>query len=127
MPWESQGDQVRFSGNLAALMNRVMAAYEEDTASGDVTASAGVYATATAIVLREIVMEGLAEQPEAAEFLVRVSDALEENEDGTVAVQTLAILDEVAEHIEAVAWEEWLADPGARSAIAEVAASTFSE
>jgi hypothetical protein len=127
MPWESEGDQVRFSGNLAALMNRVMAAYEEDTASGDITASAGVYATATAIVLREIVMEGLAEQPEAAEFLVRVSDALEENEDGTVAVQTLAILDEVAEHIEAVAWEGWLADPGARSAIAEVAASTFSE
>jgi hypothetical protein len=104
-----------------------MAAYEEDTASGAVTASAGVYATASAIVVREIVLEGLAEQPEAVEFLARVGDALIENEDGTVEVKTLAILDDVAEHIEAVAWEEWLADPGARSAIAEVAASTFSE
>jgi hypothetical protein len=127
MPWESEGDQVRFSGNLAALMDRVMAAYEEDTESGTVTATAGVYATATAIVIREIVMEGLAEQSEAAEFLERVSGLLDENEDGTVVVQTLAILEDVAEHIEAVAWTEWLADPGARSAIAEVAASTFSE
>lgn len=127
MPWEAEGDLIRFSGNLTDLMNRVMAAYEEDAASGAITASTGVYVTATAIVLREILLEALADQPDASEFLCRMGSALEESDDGTVAVQTLAILDNIAEHIEPIAWEQWLGDSGARAAIAEVSGNTFSE
>lgn len=127
MPWETEGELVRFSGNLSELMDRVMAAYEQDSTTGTATVASGVYVTATAIVLREILLEALAEEQEAAEFVRRLSDALEEEEDGTVTVQTLAILEDVAEHIEPTAWQQWLADAAAREAILEVASSTFSD
>jgi hypothetical protein len=120
MPWEADGDGIRLSGHLTDLMNLIMAAYDTDTASGAVATSSGVYVTAAAIVIREILLETLADAPDAEEFLERVGAALEEDEDGTVTIQTFALLDDVAEHIEAVAWEQWLADPAARAAIAEV-------
>jgi hypothetical protein len=120
MPWKADGDGIRLSGHLTDLMNLIMAAYDADTASGAVAASSGVYVTATAIVIREILLETLADVPDAEEFLERVGAALDEDEDGTVTIQTFALLDDVAEHIEAVAWEQWLADPAARAAIADV-------
>jgi hypothetical protein len=120
MPWEADGDGIRLSGHLTDLMNLIMATYDTDIASGAVVASSGVYVTAAAIVIREILLETLADVPDAEEFLERVGAALEEDEDGTVTIQTFALLDDVAEHIEAVAWEQWLADPAARAAIAEV-------
>ena len=127
MPWEADGDGIRFSGHLTDLMTVIMAAYEEDTAEGTITASPGVYVTATAIVVREILLETLAEKPDAKEFLDHVGSVLEEDDDGTVSVQTFALLDDVAEHIEAVAYEQWLADPAVRAAIAEVAGNAFSD
>jgi hypothetical protein len=126
MPWETEGELVRFSGNLSELMNHVMAAYEQDSSAGTAEVSSGVYVTATAIVLREILLEALAEEAEAAEFIERMGAALEEEDDGTVTVQTLAILEDVAEHIEPTAWQQWLADEAAREAILEVAGSTLS-
>jgi hypothetical protein len=127
MPWETEGEVVRFSGNLSELINRVMAAYEQDSAKSTAAVSSGVYVTATAIVLREILLEALAEEAEAADFLQRLDEAFEEQEDGTVTVQTLAILEDVAEHIEPTAWQGWLADEAAREAILEVAGSTAPE
>ena len=127
MPWEADGDGIRFSGHLTDLMTVIMAAYEEDTAAGTITASPGVYVTATAIVIREILLETLAEQPDAKEFLDRASATLEEDDDGTVSIQTLALLDDVAEHIEAIAYEQWLADPAVRAAIAEVGGNAFGD
>ena len=127
MPWEVEGDGVRFSGHLTDLMTVVMAAYDDDTATGAVTASPGVYVTATAIVVREIVLETLADQPDAEEFTARASDSLSESEDGTITMQTFQFLDDIAEHIEAVAYERWLADPAVRAAIADVASNAFAE
>jgi len=127
MPWEVEGDGIRFSGHLTDLMTVVMTAYEDDTASGAVTASPGVYVTATAVVMREIVLETLAEQPDAEEFIARASDSLSEAEDGTITMQTFQFLDDIAEHIEAVAYERWLADPAVRAAIADVAGNAFAE
>lgn len=126
MPWETDGDLVRFTGPLSDLMDQVMTAYDEDTQSGSIEVASGAYATATAIVLREVLLEGLAGREEAAELLSRLNDAFEETGEGTVAVKTLAILDDIAEHIAADAWEQWLVDPGARAAIREVAGNTFS-
>jgi hypothetical protein len=127
MPWEAEGDGIRFSGHLTDLMALIMTAYDQDTESGAVTASPGVYVTATAVVMREILLEALAGQPDATEFLGRVSDSLIEAEDGTITMQTFQLLDDVAEHIEAIAYEQWLSDPAARAAIAEVAGNAFGE
>ena len=127
MPWEADGDGIRFSGHLTDLMTLIMTAYEQDTESGTVTASPGVYVTATAVVLREIVLETLAETSDAEEFVKRASDTLTEADDGTVTMQAFQLLDDIAEHIESVAYEQWLADPAARAAIAEVAGSAFAE
>ena len=127
MPWEADGDGIRFSGHLTDLMTAIMTAYDQDTESGAITATPGVYVTATAIVVREIMLEGLADQPEAEGFLERIGGYLEEDEDGTVTISTFQLLDDVAEHIEGVAWEQWLADPAARAAIAEVAGNAFGE
>ena len=127
MPWEADGDGIRFSGHLTDLMSLIIDAYETDSAAGVITAPPGVYVTATAIVLREILLDTLVDQPEAAEFLARVGDALEENESGAVRIQSLAVLDDIAEHIEDVAWQQWVAEPSVRAAIAEVAGNTFSE
>ena len=125
MPWETEGDGIRFSGLLTDLMTAVMTAYDEDKAAGTVSVDPGAYVTATAVVLREIVIEALAEQTDAAEFVDKISDSLEEDEDGTIAIQTFSILDDIAEHIEPVAWHQWIADPGARAAIAEVSSNAF--
>ena len=127
MPWESEGDGIRFSGHLTDLMALIMTAYERDTASGTVTTSPGVYVTAAAIVLREVLLDSLAEKPEAVEFLDRIGATLEEDEDGTVRMQTFALLDDVAEHLEAVAYEQWLTDPTVRAAIADVAGNAFAD
>ena len=127
MPWEADGDGIRFSGHLTDLMTAIMTAFDLDTESGAITATPGVYVTATAIVVREIMLEGLADQPEAEGFLERIGGYLEEDEDGTVTISTFQLLDDVAEHIEGVAWEQWLADPAARAAIAEVAGNAFGE
>ena len=127
MPWEADGDGIRFSGHLTDLMTVIMTAYEEDTAAGTITANPGVYVTATAIVIREVLLETLAEQPDAKEFLGRVGSALDEDDDGTVSIQTFALLDDVAEHIEAIAYEQWLADPAVRAAIAEVGGNAFGD
>jgi len=127
MPWQTEGDGIRFSGFLTELMTAIMQAYDEDKTSGSVTASPGVYVTAAAIVLREIVLETLAEQPGTAEFLKRVSDSLAEEIDGTVTVRTFELLDDIAEHIERPAYEQWLSDPAARAAIADVATNAYAE
>jgi hypothetical protein len=127
MPWETEGDGIRFSGHLTDLMTEIMGAYNEDVAGGAMTADQGVYVTAVAIVLREILLEQLASEPDAAEFLERVGDTLQESPDATVTMQTFALLDDVAEHIEEVAWRQWLADPAARAAIGDVTANAFAE
>jgi hypothetical protein len=127
MPWEVDGEGIRFSGHLTDLMTLIMTAYDQDSESGLVTASPGVYVSATAVVIREILLEALADDPEAEEFLRRASDSLTEGEDGTVTMQTFQLLDDVAEHIEAVAYEHWLSDPPVRAAIAEVTGNTFTE
>jgi len=127
MPWEVDGDGIRFSGHLTDLMTLIMTAYDQDTESGAIAASPGVYVSATAVVIREILLETLADDPEAAEFLQRASDSLSESDDGTVTMQTFQLLDDVAEHIENIAYEQWLSDPAVRAAIAEVTGNTFTE
>ena len=127
MPWENDGDNVSFSGQLADLMVTLMTAYDQDIESGAVAVSAGVYVTSSAIVLREILLENLAADPEAKEFLARVSDSLQEADDGTITMSTFALLDDVAEHIEPEAIERWIADPAARAAIAELGTNAFAE
>ena len=127
MPWESSGDNVSFSGQLADLMGVLMTAYDQDIESGAVAVSAGVYVTSSAIVLREILLENLKADPDAEEFLARVSDSLQEADDGTITISTFALLDDVAEHIDPAAVERWIADPAARAAIAELGTSAFSE
>ena len=127
MPWEVAGDGIRFSGHLTDLMTLIMAAYDEESKSGAVTATPGVYASATAVVIREILLEALADDPEAEEFLQRAGDSLTEGDDGTVTMDTFQLLDDVAEHIDAVAYKHWLSDPAVRAAIAEVAGNTSGE
>jgi hypothetical protein len=126
MPWQSENGAVRFSGRLADLMGIVMTAYDQDTASGACSVAPGVYVTATATVLRELVIESLeadpqAADPEAAEYLARVSDAVHEDTDGTVHIAIFAVLDDIAEHTSSAALEAWLASPAVRDAILAVA------
>jgi hypothetical protein len=92
-----------------------------------VAVPAGVYVTASAIVLREILLENLKNDPDAAEFMQRVSDSLTEDDDGTVTISTFALLEDIAEHIDPTAVEAWVSDPAARSAIAELGTHAFSE
>jgi hypothetical protein len=127
MPWETDGENVRFSGQLADLMGTLMTAYDQDVESGVVAVPAGVYVTASAIVLREILLENLKNDPDAAEFMQRVSDSLTEDDDGTVTISTFALLEDIAEHIDPTAVEAWVSDPAARSAIAELGTHAFSE
>jgi hypothetical protein len=126
MPWESENGAVRFSGRLADLMSIVMTAYDQDTVSGACDVAPGTYVTATATVLRELVIESLEAEPgtgdpEAAAYLARVSDAVHEDADGTVHIAIFAVLDDIAEHTSSAALEAWLASPAVRSAIAAVA------
>jgi hypothetical protein len=127
MPWEANGDNVSFTGQLADLMGLIMTAYDQDIESGAVGVAAGIYVTSTAIVLREIVLENLEGNPDAEEFLERVSDSLTEAEDGTITISTFALLEDVAEHIDPAAVEAWIGDPAARAAIAELGTNAFAE
>lgn len=125
MPWQTEGDSVGFSGPLADLMGLVMTAYDQDTESGACDVAPGVYVTATAIVLREIVLESLAGDAEASDFLERVSDALHEDDDGNVEIATFALLDDVAEHISPEGLEAWMGAQEVRAAILDLAMTAF--
>jgi hypothetical protein len=128
MPWESQNGGVRFSGRLADLMAIVMTAYDQDTNAGVCAFAPGAYVTASASVLREVVIESLeaepgAPEPEAVAYLARLSEAVYEDENGTVHIAIFAILDDIAEHTSAEALEAWLASPAVREAILSIAAT----
>jgi hypothetical protein len=125
MPWETEGDNIRFSGHLADLMGLIMTAYDQDCADGSARPTPGEYVTATAVVLREVLLENFEEDTEAAEFVERISDALSEDEDGNVQVATFELLDEIAEHIDAPALDHWLGSPAVRSAIMELSTTAF--
>ncbi len=121
MPWTPEADGIRFSGPLVDLMGLIITAYDQEAAAGRIAVPQGTYVTAAAVVLREILLEAPAE-PGSEELLVRVGDALHEDEDGVITIDTFAMLDDMADHIELDALERWLADPAARSAIADVTA-----
>jgi hypothetical protein len=125
MPWESEGDNVSFSGPLADLMGIIMTAYEQDCADGAGRPTPGEYVTASAVVLREVVLENFENDPEAEEFVAHVSDAMSEDEDGHIHIATFALLDEIAEHIDGPALDFWLGSGAVRSAIMELAATAF--
>ena len=125
MPWQSEDDNVSFSGPLADLMGAIMTAYEQDCAEGTDQPTPGEYVTATAVVLREVIIENFTDDPEAAEFVQDVSDALTEDEDGTVHIATFELLDNIAEHIDPAALDHWLGSMPVRSAIVELATTAF--
>lgn len=125
MPWQNDGDNVSFSGPMADLMGAIMAAYEHDFADATDCPTPGEYVTATAVVLREAVIENFEEDPDAKEFVQRVSDALSEDEDGAVHVATFQLLDDIAEHIDETAIDYWLNLLSIRSAILELATTAF--
>ena len=125
MPWESEGDSVKFSGPLADLMGIVMTAYEHDCVDGTGRPTAGEYVTASAVVLREVLLENLEEQGDTSEFFERISDALAEDEDGNVHIATFALLDDIAEQIAPEALDAWLSADPVRSAIMELATTAF--
>lgn len=125
MPWQSDGDNVSFSGPLADLMGMIMNAYEQDCADGADHPTPGEYVTATAVVLREVIIEHFEEDAEAEEFLQKISDALHEDEDGTVHIATFELLDDIAEHIDPPALDYWLGAVSVRKAIVELATTAF--
>ena len=126
MPWDIEDEGIRFSGPLVDLMGLIMTVYEEETAKGEFVVSQGVYVTAAAVVLREILLEAPAE-PGSAELVARVTDYLHEDEDGVISIDTFALLDDMADHIEPAALQLWLDDPSARAAIADVTANAIAE
>jgi hypothetical protein len=126
MPWEVEAEGIRFSGPLVDLMSLIMTAYDEENAAGRVAVLQGTYVTAATIVLREILLAAPPE-PGSEELVARVTDALREDDDGVVTVDTFAMLDDMADHIELDAFERWLADPAVRAAIAEVTESAIPE
>jgi hypothetical protein len=126
MPWSSEGDNVSFSGPLADLMGIIMTAYDQDVASGVCDVSAGLYVTAAAVVLREVVLESLEGHAEAAEFIEFIEGTLNEEDDGTVQISTLPMLDRIAEHIDTAALEGWMGSSAVRDAIAELSTTAFS-
>jgi hypothetical protein len=126
MPWDIEDEGIRFSGPLVDLMGLIMTAYEEETAKGELAVSQGVYVTAAAVVLREILLEAPPE-PGSAELVARVTDYLHEDEDGVISIDTFALLDDMADHIEPAALKVWLDDPSARAAIADVTANAIAE
>jgi hypothetical protein len=125
MPWQSEDDNVSFSGPLADLMGAIMTAYDHDCANGTNNPTTGEYVTATAVVLREVIIENFDDDPEAAEFVQDISDAMTEDEDGTVQIATFALLDDIAEHIDPAALDHWLGSMPVRSAIMELAMTAF--
>ncbi len=125
MPWETEDGGIRFSGELADLMALIMTAYDQDTEAKITDVSAGVYVTATAIVLREVIIESLEETEETADFIKRVSDALQEDEDGAIEISTFALLDDIAENIKPEALDTWMASKKVRDAINDLALHAF--
>lgn len=125
MPWESKGDNVSFSGPLSDLMNLVMTAYDQDSGDGTGHPTAGEYVTASAVVLREVLLENLEEQGDTSEFFQRISDALSEDEDGNIQIATFALLDDIAEQITPEALDAWLGSASVRGAILELATTAF--
>lgn len=125
MPWQSEGDNVSFSGPLADLMGAIMTAFDQDCVGETGQPTPGEYVTASAAVLREVLLENFEDDPEAAEFVENISDAMTEDEDGTVHIATFALLDEIAEHIDAPALDHWLGSESVRSAILELATTAF--
>jgi hypothetical protein len=104
----------------------VMTAYDQDTASGACNVAPGAYVTASASVLREVVIESLEAEtgtpdPEALAYLERVSDAVHEDAEGRVHIEIFAVLDDIAEHTSLAALEAWIASPAVRDAILAVA------
>lgn len=125
MPWQSEGDNVSFSGPLADMMGAIMAAYEYDCPDQTDNPTPGEYVTATAVVLREVAIEAFESDPEAKEFIEKVSAALSEDEDGAVHVATFQLLDDIAEHVDETAIDYWLKLISVRSAIMELATTAF--
>lgn len=125
MPWQSEDDNVSFSGPLADLMGAIMTAYEHDCTEGDNQPTPGEYVTASAVVLREVIIENFDNDPEATEFVQFISDAMSEDEDGTVHIATFELLDEIAEHIDPAALDHWLGSMSVRAAIVELAMTAF--
>ena len=126
MPWTTENGGVRFSGHLADLMAIVMTAYDQDAASGACDVAPGTYVTATATVLRELVIESLEADsesagPQGAAYLERISGAVTQDADGTVRIAIFAVLDDIAENTSAPALEAWLGTPAVRDAILKVA------
>jgi hypothetical protein len=107
-------------------MSQILAAHGEEMAAGRISVAQGTYVTAAAIVLREILLEVPPEHG-AEEFLERVNGSVHEDEDGVVTVDTFAMLDDIADHVELYALTGWLADPTVRKAIAEVTESAPAE
>ena len=124
MPWTPEADGIRFSGPLGDLMDLILTAYDEEAAAGRIAVPQGTYVTAAAVVLREILLEAPPE-PGSEELVARVSDALHEDEDGMITIDTFATLDDMADHIELDALRHWLADPAARAAIADVTSNAL--
>ena len=124
MPWTPEADGIRFSGPLGDLMDLILTAYDEEAAAGRIAVPQGTYVTAAAVVLREILLEAPAE-PGSEELVARASDALHEDEDGMITIDTFALLDDMADHIELDALERWLSDPAARAAIADVTSNAL--
>ena len=124
MPWTPEADGIRFSGPLGDLMELILTTYDEEAAAGRIAVPQGTYVTAAAVVLREILLEAPAE-PGSEELIARVSDALHEDEDGMITIDTFAMLDDMADHIELDALEHWLSDPAARAAIADVTSNAL--
>ena len=127
MPWETEGDDIRVSGHLAETMNTIMIAWGDDTASGATDIAAGVYVTAMAVVLRELLLENLVGNADAGEFVEHISDALSEDEDGRLAISTFALLDEISEHISPDALKAWIESDNVRSAVIDLATTAFAE
>jgi len=125
MPWNQDGDNVSFSGPLVELMGLIMSAFEADCVDGTGRPTAGEYVTASAVVLREVLLENLEEQNDNSEFAQRISDALSEDEDGNVHIATFQLLDDIADHIEPLALETWMGAGSVRSAIMELATTAF--
>ncbi len=125
MAWQSDGDNVSFSGPLADLMSIIMTAFDQDCVDSGGRPTAGEYVTAAAVVLREVMLENFEHDPEAEEFVQRISEALQEDEDGTVQIATFALLDDIAEHIDAPALEHWMGSASVRAAILELASAAF--
>ena len=125
MPWENQNDNISFSGPLADLMGIIMTAYDQDSATDTCMVSPGVYVTASAVVLREVLIESLESDTDAAQFVQHLSDALHEDDDGTVRIATFEMLDEIAEHISVDALEGWVGSPEVRAAINDLGTSAF--